>query len=81
MAFHGRELEGCVIRYKPTGRHDCKWEYAEIAHVERQKFLLVADNNLPGLNCLNINALNNRKHRLEFGNEFPDVPVTWIVTY
>ena len=47
MAFHGRELEGCVIRYKPTGNPDCEWFYAEIAHVEKQNFLLIPDDPQP----------------------------------
>ena len=62
MAFHGKEMQGCVVRYKPTVNHDCEWVYAKIAAVERQKFLLVSDDDEPWLYVLNINALNNRDH-------------------
>ena len=81
MAFHGKEMQGCVVRYKPTVNHDCEWVYAKIAAaVEWQRFLLVSDDDEPWLYALNINALNNLDHRLEFVNEFPNVPISWIVT-
>ena len=56
MTFHGKEMQGCVIRYKPTINHDCEWVYAKIAAMERQKFLLVSGNDEPWLHALNINA-------------------------
>ena len=57
MAFHGKEMQGCVVRYKPTVNHDCEWVYAKIAAaVEWQRFLLVSDDDEPWLHALNINA-------------------------
>ena len=81
MAFHGRELQGCVIRYKPTGNPDCEWFYAEIAHVEKQNFLLIPDDPQPWVRVININAKNNRIHQLQFVNEFPNVPVNFIMEF